>query len=67
VTASSHWRFQATLTISERTPQRIDDLDIGKVLLVVSDNDAIVGLGNPSDDGVEELTAHSSTLRPVSN
>ena len=38
---------------SDRIPERIDDLDVGKVLLVVGDDDAVVGLGNRSDDSVE--------------
>jgi hypothetical protein len=38
---------------SDRIPERIDGLDVGKVLFVVGDDDAVVGLGNRSDDSVE--------------
>src|SRR5256885_16813067 len=44
---------------SDRIPERVDDLDAGKVLLVVGDNDAVIGLGDRSDGRVERAARPS--------
>lgn len=36
--------------------QRVDDLDVGKVLFVVRDDDTAVSLGNGSDDRIERAS-----------
>ncbi|WP_027535113.1 hypothetical protein [Bradyrhizobium sp. WSM3983] len=51
--------------LSGHLPERIDDFDVNKVILVIADDDAVVGLVNRYDDCVESIAQLSfAVLQP---